>query len=42
MGMHEESHHMIRKALIHELKIHKSDYLEIFRSKDYFIYIYHE
>jgi hypothetical protein len=30
MGMDEENHVLVRDALIHELKNHKSDYLPIF------------
>jgi len=39
MGMDEENHVLVRSALIHELKNHKSDYLTIFGTEERFKYI---
>jgi len=39
MGMDEESHPMVRIALILELQAHKSDYMPILGSEERFNYI---
>jgi len=39
MGMIEENHVLVRHALIHELKNHKSDYLSIFDTEKHYKYI---
>ncbi|KEH37260.1 hypothetical protein MTR_2g436740 [Medicago truncatula] len=39
MGMDEENHILVRNALIHELKNHKSDYLLVFGTEERFKFI---
>jgi hypothetical protein len=39
MGLIEENHSMVRKALIKEVKDHMSDYMKVFRSNKCFSYI---
>jgi hypothetical protein len=39
LGMDEENNVLVRSALIHELKNHKSDYLSIFGTEKRFKYI---
>jgi len=39
LGMGEDSHVLVRHALINELKNHKSDYLPIYATEKRYIYI---
>jgi len=39
LGMDEVNHVLVRRALIHELKTNKGDYLPIFCSEECFEYI---